>query len=154
MRDYAREIGADENEFLEALKDITVMPLEQFKSVSRALFLIANQMSARVFHNLQLTHLLDELERMQQIINRSPVTVFRWRNEQNWPVEFASGNVEQLTGYTAAAFMSGNVLYSDCVHTDDLARMSDEVARNAADLRVTGYKYEPHRIKMRSGLTK
>ncbi len=45
IKKYAHEIGADENEFMEALKEVPVMSREQFLSVCNALCLIANQIS-------------------------------------------------------------------------------------------------------------
>jgi len=67
MRAYAREIEADEKAFLDALEKVTVMSSEQFEQVSRALFLMANQMSQRAFQNLQLNHTLSKLHRAQKM---------------------------------------------------------------------------------------
>ncbi|MEZ5358127.1 MAG: PocR ligand-binding domain-containing protein [Candidatus Zixiibacteriota bacterium] len=52
--EYARKIGADEENFRNALKDVTIMPLEQFENVANALFLIANQLSQVTYQNLLL----------------------------------------------------------------------------------------------------
>lgn len=51
MRRYAREIGADEDEFLEALCEVPIMPRSQFLGICRALCLIANQISTLAMHN-------------------------------------------------------------------------------------------------------
>ena len=53
MLGYAREIGADEHEFRAALAEVTVMSTERFRSVARALFLMANQISQLAFQNVQ-----------------------------------------------------------------------------------------------------
>ena len=53
MMKYAREIGANEEEFLEALSEVPVMTREQFADVCQALFLIANQMSQLALQNIQ-----------------------------------------------------------------------------------------------------
>ncbi|WP_432734857.1 PocR ligand-binding domain-containing protein [Maridesulfovibrio sp. FT414] len=45
IKRYAREIGADEDAFMEALAEVPVMSREQFLSVCNALCLIANQIS-------------------------------------------------------------------------------------------------------------
>lgn len=45
VKSYAREIGVDEDEFMEALGEVPVMSREQFLSVCNALCLIANQLS-------------------------------------------------------------------------------------------------------------
>lgn len=57
--EYAREIGADVDEFREALDDVTVMPLEQFKDISHALYLIANQLSQSAYHNILLKNAIE-----------------------------------------------------------------------------------------------
>jgi hypothetical protein len=61
------------------------------------------------------------------ILNRSSVVAFTWNNQEGWPVEFVTENVENLLGYTAKEFLSGEVSYADCVHEDDLERVGDEV---------------------------
>ncbi len=45
VRRYAREIGVDEEEFMQALSEVPVMPREQFLNVCNALCLIAHQIS-------------------------------------------------------------------------------------------------------------
>jgi signal transduction histidine kinase/CheY-like chemotaxis protein/HPt (histidine-containing phosphotransfer) domain-containing protein len=53
MLAYAKEIGADVDDFAEALDEIQVMSVEQFTSVCDTLFLVANQMSNAAFQNIQ-----------------------------------------------------------------------------------------------------
>ena len=83
MLAYAREIGADETQFREALAKVTRMSKEQFAKVSEALFLIAEQLSRLALQNVQqaryiterkqavekLRHLNSELE--QRVIART-----------------------------------------------------------------------------------
>ncbi|WP_165610810.1 PocR ligand-binding domain-containing protein [Pseudodesulfovibrio hydrargyri] len=59
---YAREIGADEVDFIRAYEEVTVMPLERFKAVGRALFLLANQMSWIAYQNLMLADHIREIQ--------------------------------------------------------------------------------------------
>ena len=59
---YAREIGADEEEFRRAFGEVTVMPLGRFKQAGRALFLIANMLSVSAYRNLQFAEKLAELK--------------------------------------------------------------------------------------------
>ena len=49
---YAREIGTDEDEMIEALAEVPVMPKQQFARICQALFLIANQMSQLALQNV------------------------------------------------------------------------------------------------------
>jgi PAS domain-containing protein len=63
-----------------------------------------------------------------KILNSSSMAVFVWRNEEGWPVEFVTDNVENLLGYTPDELLSGKVRYDQIVHPDDLPRVEQEVA--------------------------
>ncbi len=49
MKQYAHTIGADPDEFAEALEEVKVMPLDQFKNIAKTLFLIVNRLSDQAF---------------------------------------------------------------------------------------------------------
>jgi PAS domain S-box-containing protein len=61
------------------------------------------------------------------IFYQGPVIVFRWRNAEQWPVEFVTPNVGELLGYGEDEFLQGQVQYAALVHPEDLARVVDEV---------------------------
>src|SRR5665647_3617498 len=63
MIQYADEIGVGRNEFMEALNEVPVMSVEQFKKVSNMLFTFANELSEKAFNNLQLKMQITEHER-------------------------------------------------------------------------------------------
>ncbi|MBP2029324.1 PAS domain S-box-containing protein [Methanohalophilus levihalophilus] len=63
-----------------------------------------------------------------EVIKNSPATVFLWRAEEEWPVEFVSENVTQF-GYTVEDFLSGKLVYADIVHPYDLERVQKELAK-------------------------
>ena len=52
MLAYAREIGADEEDFREALGEVTIMSIEQFNNVCEALYVMAKQLSTLAYQNL------------------------------------------------------------------------------------------------------
>jgi len=60
--DYAKEIGADENEFKTALSEVTEMSAEQFEHICKAMFLIANLMSEIAYKNIQQSKLIYQLK--------------------------------------------------------------------------------------------
>ena len=60
------------------------------------------------------------------VINNSPAVVFLWRNEDNWPVDFVTENVIQF-GYTAEDLASGEILYRDLIHREDIDRVRAEL---------------------------
>ncbi|MCD4807196.1 MAG: PAS domain-containing protein [Methanococcoides sp.] len=65
-------------------------------------------------------------EEMNNIIDHSPVTVFKWKNEKGWPVELVSENVTQF-GYTANDFLSNTIDYADIIHPGDISRVEDRL---------------------------
>jgi PAS domain S-box-containing protein len=85
------------------------------------------------------------------IINRSSSVAFTWKNQEGWPVEFVSENVERIFGYTAKEFMSGNVDYIDCVHPDDRERVSRDVAEVSSKEEIVQFTHEPYRVIARDG---
>jgi PAS domain S-box-containing protein len=65
-------------------------------------------------------------DRERRLFAAGPVVVFRWLNEENWPVEYVSANVTQF-GYQPEDFTSGRLLYGSIVHPDDVIRVGAEV---------------------------
>ncbi|MFX1389594.1 MAG: PAS domain S-box protein [Promethearchaeota archaeon] len=74
-----------------------------------------------------LDDLLKRYKELEFIINKSPIVVFLWKNEADWPVEFVSENITQF-GYTKDEFLSGRIKYSDIIYQEDLERVAKEVA--------------------------
>ncbi|MFW9915414.1 MAG: PAS domain S-box protein, partial [Candidatus Thorarchaeota archaeon] len=77
----------------------------------------------------------EKREELEHIINRSPAVVFLWQNAEGWPVEFVSDNVAQF-GYTPRDFYSGEVLFADIIHPQDLNRIANEVEKYSQDGRL------------------
>ncbi|MCU0846867.1 MAG: PAS domain S-box protein [Spirochaetes bacterium] len=68
------------------------------------------------------------------IIENSPVILFKWRNEKDWPAVYVSENISHW-GYTAKEFTEDGRFYSSIIHPDDLMRIIDEVNRHVIDAR-------------------
>ena len=73
---YAREIGADQNEFLEAFAEVPVMSAMQFEKVANLLFVFVNLLSEKAFANLQLKKQIAEKEEASRRIQESEE---RWK---------------------------------------------------------------------------
>ena len=90
------------------------------------------------------------LKQERDMFTQGPAVVFKWRNEDGWPVEFVSGNVEDVFGYSPDAFTSGDITYREVIHEDDRKR----VTRETADKRDGGdewFSLEPYRIVTADG---
>ena len=60
IREYAREIGADEEAAAAALHEVPVMSRERFEQVAGALFTIADQLSTIAYQNVQQARFISE----------------------------------------------------------------------------------------------
>ena len=65
------------------------------------------------------------------ILENSPAILFRWKAEENWPVELVSENI-RLFGYEDQELLSGAVSYASLIHPDDLPRVIREVQEYVA----------------------
>ncbi|MFC6758055.1 MULTISPECIES: PAS domain S-box protein [Haloarcula] len=90
------------------------------------------------------------LEAERDMFAQGPAVVFKWRNDDGWPVEYVSGNVADTFGYTAEELESGAVPYADLIHDDDLDRIAEEVGVQS-DGTVDRFTHEPYRMVTRSG---
>jgi PAS domain S-box-containing protein len=94
---------------------------------------------------------LDVNSEIATVINDSPVTIFIWRPEEGWPVEFVSENVSQF-GYSSEDFLSGKLKYEEIIHPDDIERVDREVAKYS-ETHVDNFIQE-YRILTASGETR
>ncbi|MBU4053066.1 MAG: PAS domain-containing protein, partial [Proteobacteria bacterium] len=91
------------------------------------------------------------MERGSEILNKSPVVIFRCKNIKGWPVEMASGNVERLLGWSALELISGKVSYSNLVHPEDRDRLSRELEESSSNTEANVLVHSPYRIITKSG---
>ncbi len=69
---------------------------------------------------------LDRLKEFEALLNTSPTVLFVWRNEEGWPIERVSENVEQF-GYSTSEVMASHAPYAEMIHPDDLGRVKAEM---------------------------
>jgi len=71
MVQYADEIGADKEDFMEALNEVPVMSVEQFTKVANMLFAFANELSEKAYNNFQLKIQIVEQEKATEALRNS-----------------------------------------------------------------------------------
>lgn len=79
-----------------------------------------------------------------------PVVVFKWKNEEGWPVEYVSPNVENVFGYTAEELTSGKIPYADIILKEDIERIGMEVT-SYSDGGAENFVHKPYRIIRKDG---
>ncbi|QLC48945.1 PAS domain-containing protein [Methanolobus zinderi] len=97
---------------------------------------------------MALEEALNKQMSLENAINNSSTMVFLWRAEEFLPADYASENVSRL-GYSAEDFILGRVNYSDLVHPDDYAKVSNKLAEKCED-GSNSYTQE-YRLKSRDG---
>jgi PAS domain S-box-containing protein len=71
IRAYARELGIDEQAFVEAFYEVPVMSTQQFHLVAQAFFTVASLLSRAAFQNLQQTRYILERKRAGEALSKS-----------------------------------------------------------------------------------
>ena len=92
---------------------------------------------------LQEAH--DRLQQERALFTSGSVAVFKWKNQEGWPVEYASPNVAALLGYTAEFFLQKGMVYVDIIHPDDIDRITNEVTV-ASQSHNERFEHLPYRL--------
>ena len=93
MLEYADTIGANREEFMQALSEVPFMSMDRFQSVAEALFILANELSGKAYQNLRLAQMVREREQAQAalsenrrvletILNTVPQSIF-WKDRHS-----------------------------------------------------------------------
>ncbi|WP_253739044.1 PAS domain S-box protein [Halohasta salina] len=90
------------------------------------------------------------LEEERDMFAEGPAVVFKWQNEDGWPVEYVSENVAETFGYTLEELTSGAVPYTDLIHDEDLERVAREVDEQT-DETTDRFSHDPYRMVTADG---
>ena len=75
IREYARTIGADENEAIEAFRKVPSMSFAALTRVARALFTLAKLLSTSAYQNVQQARFIQEREATEKALRESEKTL-------------------------------------------------------------------------------
>ncbi len=99
--------------------------------------------------NASLENKIEERTKEQNVLlslfDLGDAVLFKWRNDENWSVEYVSRSVEKLLGYTPKEFIEGSIQYAQCIHPDDLPRVIKEV-EDAVSKKLYFFTHEPYRV--------
>jgi PAS domain S-box-containing protein len=71
MREYARQIGANEDTVLDAFRKVPAMSRLQFGQVAQVLYTLAHQLSTTAYQNVQQARFITELKRAEEELRES-----------------------------------------------------------------------------------
>ena len=89
-----------------------------------------------------------ELEDTLELFNLGETTLFKWKNNSSWSIEYASKNTMKILGYDVKDFMDEKIKYANLIHEEDKKRVIDEVSDN---LEKESFVHLPYRIKRGDG---
>ena len=75
----------------------------------------------------------DEQNQLLTLFDKGNISLFKWKNDEEWSVEYVSDNVEELTGYTKEEFLDKTIVYSSIIDSDDLPTVFEEVTTAIED---------------------
>ncbi|MEM5812542.1 MAG: PAS domain S-box protein [Candidatus Aenigmatarchaeota archaeon] len=143
--------GADRFETKHKRKDGKLIDVEisvRYERETGEMFVFARDITERKQTEKKITESFEKARMMEDIVNRSPVVAFLWKNAEGWPVEFVSENI-RVFGYEPEELISGKIPYPKIVHPEDLQRVGEEVSRYSK-MKIKGFKQE-YRIVTKSG---
>ncbi|MEA2099421.1 MAG: PAS domain-containing protein [Campylobacterota bacterium] len=86
-----------------------------------------------------------EQNQLLSLFDKGNITLFKWKNDEEWSVEYVSDNVEDLTGYTKREFLDKKISYSSIINSDDLETVFNEV-HNAISTKTDLFIHKPYKI--------
>lgn len=78
----------------------------------------------RMAERLQASHA--QLQRMTDVVDRSPLVVIEWFNVVGCPIHYVSPSIAQW-GYAPEPLLQGRMTYDDLIHPDDVGRVNAEI---------------------------
>ncbi|MDB2562865.1 diguanylate cyclase [Sulfurimonas sp.] len=93
----------------------------------------------------RLKHVSQEQETLLSLFDIGESVLFKWNNDEDWSVSYASQSVEQLLGYEKENFIAGDIAYSQCIHPDDLELVTKEVESGSNTFKDY-FIHKPYRI--------
>jgi len=91
-----------------------------------------------------------EQEILLSVFDKGDAVLFKWNNDEHWSINSVSHSVKKLLGYTDQEFLSGKIVYAECIHKDDLFKVTQEVS-DAVESQASFFEHEPYRLITKDG---
>lgn len=121
FRRIAREIGVNEDEYLDALSKIKILPKEQIKAAAQLLYLIANKLSDVGYQKVMLSKYLKQLI-------QSYNELFEKVKESTKAAQRVSTHVSELIGNFKKLSESSSKAQGDVEKTGSIVKFIEELA--------------------------
>jgi len=156
------------------IKIISFLPIKNIQKNKTAAYIISYTDSPHILSILQTYHLINisslvflltlfylinrqiisrkklqqhskEQTQLLSLFDKGEITLFKWRNNDTWSVEYVSNNVENLTGYSRSDFAQNKIAYASIIDKDDLQTVTDEVT-HAVENQTEVFTHKAYKI--------
>lgn len=79
-----------------------------------------------------------------ELFKNGPVVIFVWKNEEGWPVEFVSENIEKIYGYQPSLYINQKLKYIEQIHPENLKKVTQEIIDASNDSTSVSFAHEPY----------
>ena len=94
-----------------------------------------------------------EQEQLLKLLNTGDSHIFRWKNDEQWSIEYTSKNIKKLFGHTCEDFLSNKIDYESVILKRDRDFVAKEV-QNAVEKNLDFFTHKPYRIRTKDGQVK
>ncbi|MFW5862490.1 MAG: PAS domain S-box protein [Spirochaetota bacterium] len=84
------------------------------------------------------------------LFKKGPVIIVKWRNSDNWPIEYISPNVSMIMGYNSRTILENSISLKSIIHPEDMSNVSREL-QSAIDAGEKTFQHHDYRILDNSG---
>lgn len=94
-----------------------------------------------------------EQDELLSLFDYGDTVLFRWENDDQWSINYVSGNVGQLIEYSQEECLEGQMPYIGFIHPEDLPGLLEEVKETKENPQIY-YRPTPYRLITKSGKEK
>lgn len=87
----------------------------------------------------------NEQNQLLSLFNKGDVSLFKWKNDEHWSIEYASNNTKDIFGYTKEEFLNEDIVYANIIHKDDLLRVTKEMT-DTINKKKDFFRHKPYRV--------
>lgn len=130
LKEYAREIGVNEEDFMRAFYEVPSMPLEQFHKISEMLFTMAGKLSDMSYQNAQQARFIEGKKIAEESLKQSEEKFRTFFENSPIGIMITSPDVilqsniafSEMTGYSEYELV--NKSWQEITHPDDISKVN------------------------------